>query len=123
MGTGDSGFESRHPDKMGKQFAKNKEDFTCDHCGYENIGDGYTNHCRECLWSKHVDNMPGDRESACRGIMEPVGVEGSTGGKTKEDYRILHRCTVCGYEKINRMEAGDNEETVLSIIKKNAAKI
>ena len=24
-------------------------------------GNGYTNHCPKCLWSKHVDINPGDR--------------------------------------------------------------
>ena len=33
-------------------FTKKIEDFTCDHCGYNVKGKGYTNHCPKCLWSK-----------------------------------------------------------------------
>ncbi|MBR6751902.1 MAG: RNHCP domain-containing protein, partial [Alphaproteobacteria bacterium] len=46
-----------------KQFVKRVENFTCAHCGAEVFGNGYTNHCPKCLWSRHVDNNPGDRMS------------------------------------------------------------
>lgn len=45
-----------------KHFTKTVEDFICAHCGTHVRGNGYTNHCPECLWSKHVDNNPGDRD-------------------------------------------------------------
>jgi hypothetical protein len=59
---------------MSTVFKKTKEDFVCEHCGKPVVGNGYTNHCPECLWSKHVDVNPGDRAATCLGLMEPVGV-------------------------------------------------
>lgn len=119
LGTGDSGFESRHPDNMGKKFAKNKENFTCNKCGHENIGNGYTNHCSKCLWSLHVDVNPGDRLATCQVLMKPIKIEGSTG----HDYKVLHKCLICGHEKINKLSEGDNQDVVIQIIKENAAKL
>ena len=72
-------------------FTRNKEDFICEHCGAHVAGNGYTNHCAKCLWSRHVDVEPGDRAADCGGMMEPVALIGST-----PDYRIVHRCTKCG---------------------------
>ena len=58
-----------------KRFNRRIEDFTCEHCGTEVHGNGYTNHCPNCLWSKHVDINPGDRAADCGGLMEPIAVE------------------------------------------------
>ncbi|MEA1909889.1 MAG: RNHCP domain-containing protein, partial [Patescibacteria group bacterium] len=58
-----------------KNFIKTTEDFTCEHCGYNVKGTGYTNHCPKCLYSKHVDDVPGDRKNKCNGLMAPIGVE------------------------------------------------
>ncbi|MFA6992594.1 MAG: RNHCP domain-containing protein, partial [Candidatus Gracilibacteria bacterium] len=40
---------------MPKRFSRTIEDFVCEKCGAKVKGDGYTNHCPKCLWSKHVD--------------------------------------------------------------------
>jgi hypothetical protein len=42
-----------------KRFQKTVEDFVCEHCGHPVAGNGYTNHCSQCLWSKHVDDNSG----------------------------------------------------------------
>ncbi len=86
-----------------KQFTKRVEDFNCTHCGAVVRGNGYTNHCPKCLWSKHVDNNPGDRLSNCGGMMEPVSVE-QKGGK----FIITHKCVVCG--KTIRQQVSDNDD-------------
>ncbi len=125
LGTGDSGFESRHSDTyfvfrglyMSKKFQKKLEDFTCEQCATLIKGNGFTNHCTQCLWSKHVDNNPGDRESLCGGLMEPVGVE-----KAKEDFKIVHRCQVCGLEKRNSVTLDDNFDNLAALAKKIAEK-
>ncbi|MCW9054720.1 MAG: RNHCP domain-containing protein [Candidatus Pacebacteria bacterium] len=83
-------------------FKRVEEDFICERCGYEVPGSGYTNHCPECLWSKHVDNEPGDRANECGGMMRPVALE-----PHHSEYRILHRCTLCGHEKYNKLQEGD----------------
>ena len=52
--------------------------FICKVCGRtvvpENAGSDHRNHCPNCLSSLHVDIEPGDRESSCGGIMEPIAV-------------------------------------------------
>ena len=83
-------------------FKRTKENFICEYCGFQVLGDGYTNHCPECLWSKHVDIEPGDRASECGGMMRPVTLEGKGG-----EYQILHRCIVCSHEKRNKLQKGD----------------
>lgn len=93
---------------MSKMFQKNIEDFKCENCGNHVTGDGYTNHCPECLWSKHVDNNPGDRESECCGLMEPIKIE-----MEKGEFVITHRCQRCLYEKRNRISKGDKYEKLI----------
>jgi len=58
-----------------KRFQKRIEDFVCERCGAFVKGTGYTDHCPECLWSKHVDVNPGDREAECGGLMEHVDTD------------------------------------------------
>ncbi|MGA2910277.1 MAG: RNHCP domain-containing protein [Candidatus Microgenomates bacterium] len=95
---------------MGKHFVRRNENFTCEHCGQTVVGSGYTNHCPTCLWSKHVDVYPGDRASACRGMMKPVRVEFKKG-----QYVIVHRCTTCGCEKRNKAAPNDNFDAILQV--------
>lgn len=93
-----------------KKFQRNIEDFTCEHCGKEVKGSGYTNHCPYCLWSKHVDINPGDRAETCQGIMEPVATE------QKGDMIILvHKCQTCRQLKKNKMNENDSFEQMLEI--------
>ena len=91
-------------------FKRTVEDFTCEHCGTSVKGDGYTNHCPECLWSKHVDVEPGDRAATCGGMMEPIALEGST-----DKYRIIQRCEKCRIERPIALAKNDNMKTVLAI--------
>ncbi|HBB38121.1 MAG TPA: hypothetical protein DEP63_00180 [Candidatus Magasanikbacteria bacterium] len=93
-----------------KKFQRTKEDFTCERCGFFVRGSGYTNHCSQCLWSKHVDVNPGDREATCHGLMEPVEV-----GTKNGEYIILHRCTTCGFEKRNRASKDDSFDAIVKI--------
>ena len=95
-----------------RKFTRTTENFECEHCGSAVEGDGYTNHCPECLWSKHVDIHPGDRASTCLGLMKPISVESKDGG-----YILLHSCTKCGFEKRNKVQAIDRFDTVLEIAK------
>lgn len=96
---------------MTTKFIRKIEDFTCGHCGHLVEGDGYTNHCPQCLCSKHVDIHPGDRASECQGLMEPVEFLIKNG-----EEKILHKCLVCGHTKLNRLAAGDNRDEVLKIM-------
>ena len=93
-----------------KQFVKKIEDFNCAHCGAVVRGNGYTNHCPRCLWSRHVDNNPGDRASQCGGMMKPISVE-QVGGR----FIITHKCEKCG--KTIRQHASDDDDmdTIIAI--------
>jgi len=96
-------------------FIKNKEDFICQKCGTEVVGNGYTNHCPECLWSKHVDIFPGDRVGDCGGMMEPVRVE-----KKGPEYTIIHKCVKCGLEKPNKAVKEDSFQMLVQVSAENA---
>ena len=100
---------------MSRQFQRQVENFICEYCGLAIEGDGYTNHCRHCLWSKHVDVFPGDRAEECGGLMEPVALAGSPPAA-----RILHRCTQCGHEKWNRVSPRDEFEALLALAERHA---
>ncbi|MDD3119965.1 MAG: RNHCP domain-containing protein [Candidatus Gracilibacteria bacterium] len=84
------------------------EPFICEKCGKEvNLHpDGSArNHCPYCLYSKHLDkNFPGDRESECGGIMEPIGID----YKKNKGYMIKHKCSKCGKEIPNKTASDDN---------------
>jgi rubrerythrin len=100
---------SQLPDKT---FQRRKEDFVCEQCGVRVEGNGYTNHCPMCLYSKHADVFPGDRKARCGGLMEPVSFE-----QKRVGYLITHRCLSCGYEKKNKTAENDNFEVLVGIAK------
>ena len=87
------------------------EDFICEKCGTKVKGNGYTNHCPNCLWSKHVDKVPGDRESECGGLMKPVGVEVKHG----EIKRVVHKCERCDFTRPAPVLPADNTEELIRI--------
>lgn len=89
-----------------------KEDFICEHCGAEVKGNGYTNHCPQCLYSKHVDINPGDRMADCGGLMEPIDVEQKDG-----KYIIVQHCQKCGFIRRNKVEDNDDFEAILQIVR------
>lgn len=106
-----------------KKFKKNDEGFVCGHCGKEVLPLGYTsrNHCPFCLWSRHLDDNPGDRASGCGGMMEPVSAQPDA----KKGYIITHRCTVCGALKRNKAahEAKIQPDKLSLIIRLTAGKL
>ncbi len=85
----------------------------CEHCGEEVMGDGYTNHCTQCLWSKHVDVHPGDRAAGCGGLMEPVGLSLKDGEQV-----LVQRCTRCGHTRRNKQQEKDNREAIIALSQK-----
>ena len=89
--------------------------FNCTHCHQAVItqaaGTAHRNHCPWCLWSRHVDDVPGDRASGCQGAMEPIAVWARPGG----DWAILHRCRTCGEIRSNRIAGDDNELALLAL--------
>lgn len=96
---------------MSQTFIKRLEDFTCGQCGTLVVGDGYTNHCPQCLYSRHVDIHPGDRAAACRGLMAPIALERRHGAD-----RLIHRCLECGYISPNRLAPADDLAVVSALL-------
>ena len=93
-----------------KRFQKRIENFACENCGHEVIGSGYTDHCPNCLFSKHVDINPGDRKAECGGVMEPVGVESKRDG-----YIIHYLCQGCGHKHQVISSSADNFEEIIKL--------
>lgn len=91
------------------KFTRRVEDFSCEHCGREVRGNGYTNHCPYCLHSKHVDVNPGDRAADCGGLMTPVAA-----GMERDRYFVVQRCVRCGHQRRNRTVPADDRAVVLS---------
>jgi hypothetical protein len=73
-------------------------------------GTQHRNHCPVCLWSRHVDDSPGDRAVAdeCGSGMEPIAIS----VRGKGEWVLIHRCTGCGELKSNR-SAGDDSPLLL----------
>jgi len=93
-----------------RTFQRKIEDFTCENCGAKVKGTGYTNHCPVCLFSKHVDINPGDRQEPCGGLMEPVGLRIDKG-----HYIITQRCRICGLERNNHTAENDSTEALIKL--------
>lgn len=95
---------------MTQTFLKTKENFTCLICGQKVIGNGFTNHCPNCLYSRHVDVHPGDRRSKCLGLMEPVGVKTENG-----KWKIFYKCQKCGFTHYCKADKDDNVNKIIEI--------
>ena len=106
-------------------------DFKCGHCramvssAHFLSGVNNRNHCPYCLWSCHLDLFAsGDRLSACKGAMKPVGL---TLKKSRNKYRlgskgelmVIHQCADCTAISINRIAADDDAETVILILRES----
>ena len=94
-----------------KRFAKNDSGFLCSHCGKEVLPLGYTsrNHCPFCLWSRHVDVNPGDRQNSCGGLLVPVSAEPDP----RKGFIIGYKCKKCG--SAVRCRAANDDDTDLLI--------
>jgi len=103
---------------MAKRFIKKIEDFVCENCGIKVTGTGYTNHCPKCLFSKHVDVNPGDREETCGGLMPAIDFE-----VVKGKYVLIHKCEKCGEVRKNKFSENDDINTLLSLSQAIAKKL
>lgn len=99
-----------------KKFNMIDENFICEHCGKEVTKAEYTarDHCPYCLYSKHVDINPGDRQNTCRGLLKPIGVE-----KFKDTYKIIYKCKSCGQEHKNIVANDDDMQEIIRISVQN----
>ena len=90
------------------------EEFECENCGKKVDKANYTarDHCKYCLYSKHLDINPGDRMNTCMGLMKPIGIE-----KFKNSYKIIYSCEKCHKPHKNIMATDDNFDIIISLSK------
>ncbi|MBI1190720.1 MAG: RNHCP domain-containing protein [Tepidisphaera sp.] len=97
--------------------------FTCIRCKLQVPGEAWgtkhRNHCPACLYSRHVDEQPGDRASPCRAPMEPIGIEVRA---PDGEWAIIHRCTACAIIKTNRIAGDDSERALLALVMRPLAR-
>lgn len=99
-----------------KRFIMKDENFICENCDKEVNKLGYTarDHCPFCLYSKHVDINPGDRQNTCKGLLKPIGIE-----KFKDSFKILYKCEKCNKDHKNIMANDDNMDMIIELSKKD----
>ena len=102
-------------------------DFRCARC--RNIvsaahllsGVNNRNHCPYCLWSCHLDLFSaGDRLSACKGQMKPIGLTMKKGRnkyrlESRGELMLIHECIECKSLSINRIAADDDSDSILDV--------
>lgn len=96
--------------------ARGPSSFRCRHCGLDvpldAVGTTHRNHCPSCLWSRHVDDSPGDRAADCGAAMEPLAIAVRGDG----EWVLVHRCTGCGVLHLNRTAGDDNVYVMLQLV-------
>ena len=99
-----------------KNFTMRDENFICDNCGKNVVKLNYTarDHCPYCLYSKHVDIMPGDRLNDCMGLLKPITIE-----KFKDTYKIVYKCLKCNQIHKNIMANDDDNNLIIELSTKN----
>ena len=89
--------------------------FRCGHCDFHVLaqaqGTRHRNHCPICLWSRHLDDTPGDRAADCGGLMEPVAISPRPDG----EWMIVHRCRLCDELHRTRIAADDDPIALMSL--------
>ena len=109
------------PDRNANVFG-----FRCVHCnGFVTLDPGFSgvqnrNHCPYCLWSRHLDLYgAGDRLSACKAAMEPIGltikITRNKYGPGRGELMLVHACKACGAFSINRIAADDDPRTIFAV--------
>lgn len=95
-----------------KKFNMIDEGFVCENCYMKVEKLNYTarDHCPYCLFSKHVDINPGDRNNDCKGMLVPIGIE-----KYKNTYKIIYKCSKCGDYHKNIMANDDDFDKIVGL--------
>jgi hypothetical protein len=107
---------------------QHEQDFVCRNCTMyvpcdpAIAGVRNRNHCPYCLWSRHLDaRVAGDRRSACRALMRPVGLttkhsRNKYAGERDGELMVVHECTVCAKLVLNRVAADDSPGLILGLL-------
>jgi len=96
-----------------KRFTKNDQGFACEKCGEPVAPLKYSsrNHCPVCLYSVHLDIMPGDRLNSCGGILRPVSAQPDS----KKGRVINFKCEKCGGQTRNKAAKDDNSALLIKL--------
>lgn len=99
-----------------KNFTMKDEEFICENCNQKVKKLNYTarDHCQYCLYSKHVDILPGDRKNTCKGLLKPIGIE-----KFKDSFKIIYQCQKCKEIHKNIMAKDDNMDLIITLSNQN----
>ena len=97
-----------------KRFNMIDEEFICENCNnkVKRLEYSARDHCNHCLYSKHVDILPGDRQNNCQGLLKPIGIE-----KYRDTYKIVYQCQKCKEFHRNIMANDDNMELIIELSK------
>ena len=100
-----------------KKFTRLDEEFVCENCDKKVSKLNYTSrdHCPYCLYSKHVDIMPGDRQNNCKGLLKPITIE-----KFKDTYKIIYKCEKCKKIHKNIVASDDDMDLIIELSKSNS---
>lgn len=95
-----------------KKFNMIDDEFICEYCNKKVEKLKYTarDHCPYCLYSKHVDINPGDRNNECKGLLVPISIE-----KFKDTYKIIYKCNKCKQEHKNIIASDDNMDLIIDL--------
>jgi hypothetical protein len=124
-----SRYKQQHRRRFGKRaYRKQAENgFQCQHCHYHVLAEPLLsgvqnrNHCPYCLWSRCLDLFePGDRLSACKAPMQPVGLalkhtRKKYGLAACGELMLVHRCLECVKISANRIAADDDPLLVFGL--------
>ncbi len=97
-------------DQRNRSRRRSPGSFRCRNCRLDvptdAPGTAHRNHCPNCLWSRHVDETPGDRAALalCGSSMEPIAITVRGDG----EWVLVHRCVGCDIVHLNRTAGDDN---------------
>ena len=95
-----------------KRFTMKDEEFICENChsNVEKLNYTARDHCPYCLYSKHIDINPGDRQNTCLGLLKPISIE-----KFKNTYKIIYKCQKCNQIHKNIMATDDDYNKIIEL--------
>ena len=101
--------------KSHRGVRRRSSSFRCGNCrldvSNDAVGSEHRNHCPNCLWSRHVDRTPGDRDASCGALMEPIAITVRGSG----EWVLVHRCNGCDEVHLNRSAGDDNALALLRL--------
>ena len=88
------------------------EEFICENChnNVEKLNYTARDHCPYCLYSKHLDINPGDRQNTCHGLLKPISIE-----KFKNTYKIIYKCQKCNQIHKNIIAIDDDYSKIIEL--------